>query len=102
MLTMHTEVLKKVDLCVRSSTTALQQIEIAPFDGPTGDVPSFFVNEDAADESVGGQPLNIVENVSRRKFQYFYSASGRLVVSSAARIQAKRRGCIKMKFGPPK
>ena len=75
MLTMHTEVLKKVDLCVRSSTTALQQIEIAPFDGPTGDVPSFFVN-DAADESVGGQPLNIVENVSRRKFQYFYSAGG--------------------------
>ena len=73
MMTMHTEVLKKVDLCVRSSTTALQQIEIAPFDAPTGDVPSFFVND--TDESVG-QPLNIVENVSRRKFHYFYSAGG--------------------------
>jgi hypothetical protein len=74
MMTMHTEVLKKVDLCVRSSTTALQQIELAPpFDGATGDVPSFFVND--ADESVG-QPLNIIENVSRRKFQYFYSAGG--------------------------
>ena len=71
MTTMHTEVLKKVDLCVRSSATALQQV--APcFESPTGDVPSLFV--DAAENDVG-KPLNIVEN-GKRKFQYFYSAAG--------------------------
>ncbi len=56
--TMHTKVLKKVDLCMRSLTMALQQIEIAPCsEAPTGNVPSFFVSD--ADDDVG-QPLNIV------------------------------------------
>ncbi len=70
MTKMHTEVLKKVDLWVRSSTTALQQV-VPVFKAPTGDVPSFFVND--ADDAVG-QPLNIVQDGGRRKFQYFYSA----------------------------
>ena len=72
MMTMHTEVLKKVDLCMHSSTTALQQV-VPVFEAPNGDVPLFFVND--ANDAVR-QPMNIVEDGGRRKFQYFYLAGG--------------------------
>jgi hypothetical protein len=64
---MHTELLKKVDMCLRSSTTALQ---VPCFDAPGDSVNETFVDEE--EESVG-KPLTIVPPNSSKKFHFFYS-----------------------------
>ncbi len=55
MTSMHTEMLKKVDLCVCDSSQALKQV-VPCFDVPTGDVPEFVVNDGEE------QPLTFVPN----------------------------------------
>ncbi len=62
---MHTELLKKVDMCLRSLTTALQ----GPcFDAP-GNVNEIFVNEE---EESARKLLTIVLPNSSKKFHFFY------------------------------
>ncbi len=59
---MHTELLKKVDMCLHSSTTALQ----GPcFDAPGVCVNEIFVNEE---EESAGKPLTIIMLNSIKKF----------------------------------
>ena len=64
---MHTKLLKKVDMCLRSSTTALQ---VPCFDAPGDSVNEIFVNEE---EESAGKPLMIVPPNSSKKFHFFYS-----------------------------
>jgi hypothetical protein len=64
---MHTKLLKKVDMCLRSLTTALQ----GPcFDAPGDCVNEIFVNEE---EESAGKLLMIVPSNSSKKFHFFYS-----------------------------
>ena len=64
---MHTKLLKKVDMCLHSSTTALQ---VPCFDAPGDSVNEIFVNEE---EESAGKPLMIVTPNSSKKFHFFYS-----------------------------
>jgi hypothetical protein len=68
MLSLHTELLKKVDLCLRSLTSSLT----APcFDAAPGDcMNDIFVN---AEEEAAGKPLTIVPAGRDKKFHFFYS-----------------------------
>ncbi len=62
---MHTELLKKVDMCLRSLTTALQ----GPcFDAPGDCVNDFFVNEE---EELARKLLRVVPSNSSKKFHFF-------------------------------
>jgi hypothetical protein len=64
---MHTKLLKKVDMCLRNSTTALQGVPC--FDAPGDCVNEIFVNEE---EKSAGKPLMIVPSNSSKKFHFFY------------------------------
>ncbi len=65
---MHTELLKKIDMCLHSSTTALQGVSC--FDGPGDCAKEIFVNEE---EESAGKPLLIVPSNSSKKFHFLYS-----------------------------
>ncbi len=64
---MHTELLKKVDMCLPSSTTVLR---VPYFDAPGDCVNEIFVNEE---KESAGKPLTIVPSNSSKKFHFFYS-----------------------------
>ena len=69
MMSLHTELLKKVDLCLRNSNSSLT----APcFDAGPGDCMNndIFVN---AEEEAAGKPLTIVPAARDKKFHFFYS-----------------------------
>ncbi len=65
---LHNEVLKKVDICGRSSATALRNVRVS--DGVSDD---FLVSGDG--DKNFSQPLTIVEESASnsRRFQFFYS-----------------------------
>jgi hypothetical protein len=64
---MHTELLKKVDMCMHSLTTALHQGPC--FNAPGDCVNEIFVNEE---EEPARKPLTIVPSNSSKKFHFFY------------------------------
>ena len=68
---MHTEVMNKVDMCVRTSTTALRDVAPACIDALVN-VNEIFVN-DAEDQAETETPLTIVAPNRRNKFHYFFS-----------------------------
>jgi hypothetical protein len=63
---MHTKLLKKVDMCLHSSTTALQ---VPCFDAPGDCANEIFVNEE---EESARKPLTIVPLNRSKKFHFFY------------------------------
>ncbi len=65
MLLLHNKLLKKLDVCVRSSATALQN---PPVDDDHLD--EIFVN---AEEEIARKSLTIVPTNSSKKFYFFYS-----------------------------
>jgi hypothetical protein len=68
MTTMHNELLKKVDLCMRNSQKELQVVPL--FDSPADFGKEIFVN---AEEEAKGKPVTIVPASSEKKFHFFYS-----------------------------
>jgi hypothetical protein len=65
---MHTKLLKKVYICLRSLTTALHQGPC--FDAPGDCVNEIFVNEE---EESAKKMLRIFPSNSSKKFHFFYS-----------------------------
>ena len=72
MNALHNELLKKVDICGRSSATALRNVRVAD-----DNANEFLVGE--ADEDTP-QPLTIVDGSASnsRTFQFFYSGAGEI------------------------
>lgn len=68
MTTMHNELIKKVDLCMRNSQKELQVVPL--FDSPADFGNEIFVN---AEEEAKGKPVTIVPASSEKKFHFFYS-----------------------------
>ena len=68
MTTMHNELLKKVDLCMRNSQKELQVVPL--FDSPADFGNEICVN---AEEEAKGKPVTIVPASSKKKFHFFYS-----------------------------
>ena len=68
MTTMHNELLKKVDLCMRNSQKELQIVPL--FDSPADCEDEIFVN---AEEESKGKPVTIVPASSEKKFHFFFS-----------------------------
>jgi hypothetical protein len=69
MTTMHNDLLKKMDLCMRNSQKEIQVVPL--FDSPADYVNEIFVN--AEEESKGMKPVTIVPASSEKKFHFFYS-----------------------------
>ena len=74
MNALYNELLKKVDICGRSSATALRNVRRVADDNTN----KFLVGE--ADEEDTPQPLTIVDGSASnsRTFQFFYSGSGEI------------------------